>query len=124
MSEAFLCKHCMILENQIDDPDEFATCFYCGQVYLIEEGGIMNDGFGNSHNACRDCLVNYMMPCINCNEPYDKDALVDGLCPSCRNSDNEPRFNHIIIERPISASIIDRDTGDTLFEWQPTLVEF
>lgn len=119
MSEAFLCKHCMLKENQVDDHDEFRTCYYCGQIYLVDEGGYMNDEYGMSHDTCPECLRDYMVHCEYCGEPYDENALEDGLCPSCRRSENDQneRFNHIHIIEPISMQMRDRETNEIIAEW-------
>lgn len=89
MSEAFLCKHCMIKENQANDDDEFETCYYCGRTFLLEEGGSVNVVNGDTHDICPECYRDYVYICEGCGEPYDINIIENGLCPFCRRREDD-----------------------------------
>ena len=83
MSEAFLCNHCMIDENQALDGDVFGQCEMCGCTYVLEEGGYILNQFSNNINVCPDCL-DQATRCEKCGELYDSSAIDEmGLCPIC-----------------------------------------
>ena len=83
MSEAFLCNHCMIDENQATDEDVFGQCEICGCTYVLEEGGSILNQFSNSINVCPNCL-DYAIRCENCGELYESNSIDEmGLCPIC-----------------------------------------
>lgn len=88
MSEAFLCNHCMIDENQAIDEDVFGQCEICGCIYVLEEGGNILNQFNNNINVCPDCL-NDATKCENCGELYESNAIDEkGLCPICSRLDS------------------------------------
>lgn len=83
MSEAFLCNHCMIDENQATDEDVFGQCEMCGHTYVLEEGGYILNLFSDNMNVCPDCL-NHAIKCEKCGELYENKAIDEnGLCPIC-----------------------------------------
>ena len=84
MSEAFLCKHCMIKENQADNMDEFGVCHWCGEKYVIDEGGTMYDQFGTGFDSCPNCIEEYGKRCQYCGDLFEYRALnSEGICPDC-----------------------------------------
>lgn len=82
MSESFLCKHCMIKEGQAFDRDEFGECYFCGEIFDLEEGEWIGDEFGTQQLCCPDCEKN-ALTCNCCGEKFYFDALKDGYCPNC-----------------------------------------
>ena len=83
MSEAFLCNHCMIDENQVNDTDVFGVCEICGYHYILEEGGYILNQFDTNLSVCPSCLKDAVR-CENCGELYEYHAIDEmGLCPNC-----------------------------------------
>ena len=90
MSESFLCKHCMIDEGQASDSDEFGTCAFCGEPFVLGEGGYIYDQFDINKEACPACVDNAIR-CERCNELYEPRAInEEGLCPSCAHNGENP----------------------------------
>ena len=89
MSESFLCKHCMLIEGQTSDSDEFGTCYFCGEPFLWDEGGYIMDQWETSHEACPYCLSEAVR-CAGCGDLYQLNAInPNGLCPTCANNKSD-----------------------------------
>lgn len=90
MSESFLCKHCMVDENQATDSEEFGSCSLCGDAFVWEDVRYIYDQFGVSREVCPNCAAEAIR-CEKCDELYEPRAINErGLCPTCAHNGENP----------------------------------
>ncbi len=91
MSESFLCPTCMIKTGQAFDDSIFGTCWHCGNRFVLDDGKMIEDLDGCTHDICEDCyneLLNdktkNMVVCPDCECLVYEQTSPDGRCSICR----------------------------------------
>lgn len=63
LNETFMCPECEVLYGECQDDDIFATCPYCGQRYIYDDGYYVE---GNDETVCPGCYNDFVVKCDVC----------------------------------------------------------
>ena len=78
---SFACSRC--LEN------DFMLCDECEEYFPADEVVSATNANGERVYVCRNCREEYYETCSECDEVIHAKLIKDGLCPDCRENDEE-----------------------------------
>ena len=79
--EGYVCESCYC--------DNYGTCEVCDAIVHLDTLETVHNHNGAEIDVCDSCRNYYYRACDRCGEVYPTGDIIAGLCPNCRDNDEE-----------------------------------